>query len=160
VAKTSISGPVLFGTVLFLCGAFFLLIGVANLVKERAEDGAFRTKGKAATAVVFTKSSSVTGKSGDSYPLGVRFTTDEFNSVEATIGVEYPTMTSIHEHQPIRIIYLPAHPAQIRLASEQPRPFLLLWFVSALGGIVATAGVISIAFSLSDARRHKIPRWE
>src|SRR5208283_818374 len=100
VAKASINGPVFMGAVLLVVGAIFLLIGVVNLVGERG----FRAHGRAATAIVLTKST-VIGKNGDSYPLGVRFTTDEGKLIETSIGVDFATMTSLHEHLPVNIIY-------------------------------------------------------
>jgi len=150
-AKASFNGPVLVGAGLSSIGLLFLLIGVANLVGERS----FRTLGKAATAIVLTKSS-VHGKNGDSYPLGVRFTTDEGRSIETSMGVDRPTMSSLREHLPIKIIYLPKHPEQIRLASDDRfSAYVFLWFVSALGVILAIGGAIIISFSLLDAKRQR-----
>jgi hypothetical protein len=158
VARASVSGPVLFATVLLLCGVIFLLIGVAILVKDRADDRAFRTEGKAATATVFTKST-VQQKHGTSYPLGIRFNTDAGQSVETVIHVDLQTMTSIHERDSIKIIYLPEHPRQIRHASDNaPSAPLFLWFICALGGIFVIGGVIAIAFSFFDAKRQNVPR--
>ena len=53
VAKASFNGPVLAGWGLSLIGLLFLLIGLANLGGERS----FRILGKAATAIVLTRSS-------------------------------------------------------------------------------------------------------
>ena len=152
VAKASINGPVFMGVVLLAVGGLFLLIGIVNLVGQRA----FRTQGKAATAIVLTKST-VIGKNGDTYPLGVRFTTDEGKSIETSMGVDYATMTSLREHLPVKIIYAPEHPEQIRLASDDLfTTFVFLWFVSALGGILAIGGVIVMSFGFLDAKRERV----
>ena len=90
-AKASITGPVFMGAVLLVVGGGFLLIGVANVVILRG----YHTHGRAATAIVLTRST-VIGKNG-SYPLDVRFTTDEGKSIETRIGVDFATMTSLHD---------------------------------------------------------------
>jgi len=152
VAKRSVNGPVLAGAGLSLVGMLFLLIGVANLAGERG----FRIHGKAATAIVLTKST-VHGKNGDSYPLDVRFTTDEGKLIETSIGVDFATMTSLHEHLPIKIIYLPKDPEQIRLASDnQFSTYVALWCFSAFGGILAIGGAIMIGFGFLDAKRERV----
>jgi hypothetical protein len=151
VAKASINGPVFMGAVLSIVGAGILLIGAVNLVSERG----FRTHGKSATAIVLTKSS-VHGKSSDSYPLSVRFTTDEGKLIETGIGVDFATMTSLHEHLPVKIIYAPEHPEQIRLASDdQFSTFVALWVFTALGGILAIGGAIMMSFGFRDAKRER-----
>jgi len=152
VAKRSVNGPALAGAGLSLVGVLFLLIGVANLVGERG----FRIHGKAATAIVLTKSA-VHGKNGDSYPLDVRFTTDEGKLIETSIGVDYATMTSLHEHLPVKIIYAPEDPEKIRLASDDLFTTLVaLWCFSALGGILAIGGAIMIGFGFLDAKRERV----
>ncbi|MGO8856685.1 MAG: DUF3592 domain-containing protein [Steroidobacteraceae bacterium] len=151
-ARAPVNGAVLMGAALLVVGGVFLLIGVANLVSERG----FRAHGKAATAIVLTKST-VIGKNGDSYPLDVRFTTDEGKSIETSIGVDYATMTSLHEHLPVTIIYAPEHPEKIRLASDgQFSTFVALWFFSALGGILAIGGAIMMSFGFLDAKRERL----
>jgi hypothetical protein len=152
VAKASVNGPLIMGAALSISGALFLLIGIVNLADQRA----FRNQGKAATAIVLTKSS-VHGKNGDTYPLGVRFTTDEDKSIETSIGVDYATMTSLHEHLPVKIIYAPEHPEKIRLASDDLfTTFVFLWFVIALGGIFAIGGVIVMSFAFLNAKRERV----
>jgi hypothetical protein len=151
-ARAQVSGPVLMGTALLVVGGAFLLIGVANLVTLRSG----HTHGRAATAIVLTKST-VTGKNGDSYPLDVRFTTEEGKSIETSIGVDYATMTSLHEHFPIKIIYAPEHPDRIWLANDDLfTTFVMLWFVSALGGILAIGGMILMSFGFLDAKRERV----
>jgi hypothetical protein len=151
-AKASVNGRVLAGAAFSIVGAIFLLIGVVNLVITHAD----RTHGRAATAIVLTKST-VIGKNGDSYPVDVRFTTDEGKSIETSIGVDYATMTSLHEHLPIDIIYAPEHPDKIRLANDDLfSTFVVLWFVSALGGILAVGGAFVMSFGFLDARRERV----
>ncbi len=146
-AKSRVSGSTMFGAALILVGALFLLIGVANLLSEQN----FRAEARAATAMVLTKSS-VSGRSG-SYRLQIRFTTDDGRLHEPVIGVDYQTMSSVHERDSIQIVYSPADLTRIRVANHgQARPPLFLWFISALGGIVAAGGAICIAYSLLDAR--------
>jgi len=148
--NASINGPVFMGVVLSSVGAIFLLLGTVNLVNQ----GEFRAHGKAAMAIVLTKST-VIGRNGDSYPIGVRFTTDEGKSIETSIGVDFATMTSLREHLPVKIIYAPEHPEQIRLASDdQFNTFVFLWFVSALGGVLAIGGAIVI-FSFLYAKHQR-----
>ncbi len=152
VAKASINGTVIMGAALSIVGAIFLLIGVVNLVGERG----FRAHGRAATAIVLTKST-VHGRNGDSYPLDVRFTTDEGKLIETSIGVDYATMTSLHEHLPINIIYAPEQPDKIRLANDdQFSTFVALWALSALGGILAIGGAIMMGFGFMDAKRARV----
>jgi len=147
-AKSKVSGSTMFGTALILVGGLFLLIGVANLLSEQN----FRAEAKIATAIVLTKSSA-SGKSGSSYPLQIRFTTDDGRLHEPVIGVDHQTMSSIHEREPIQIVYSPADLTRIRVASRgQASPPLFLWFISALGGIIAAGGAICIAYGLHDAR--------
>lgn len=152
VAKAPINGPVFMGAGLLVVGGVFLLIGVANLVVTYG----YRMHGRAATAIVLTKST-VIGKNGDSYPLDVRFTTDEGKSIETSIGVDYATMTSLHEHLPVNIIYAPEHPETIRLASDsQFSTLVALWGFSALGGILAFGGAIMMSFGFLDAKRERL----
>jgi len=151
-AKGWISGPMFFGLVLLIVGGGFLLIGAANVIGGIAEDRNFRTEGKTATAMVFTKSTEQ-DKHARSYPLGIRFTTDAGQPVETVIHVDYLTMTSSRENKPIEIIYLPEHPTQIRAASEHsPSTPLFLWFFCALGGVLTVGGAVSIGFSFYDAK--------
>jgi hypothetical protein len=152
VAKASINGPVFMGTVLLVVGGMFLLTGVVNLVISYE----YRAHGRAATAIVLTKST-VIGKNGDSYPLDVRFTTDKGKSIETSIGVDYATMTSLHEHLPINIIYAPEQPDRIWLANDdQFSTFVFLGFFSALGGILAIGGAIMMSFGFLDAKRERV----
>jgi hypothetical protein len=152
----SINGVVLAGITLSVVGAVFLLIGTIVLVNERG----FRIHGKPATATVLTKST-VIGKNGDNYPLGVRFTTDEGKSIETSVGVDLATMTSLQERLPVKIIYAPEHPEKIRLASDnQFSTFVFLGIFAALGGILAIAGVIMMSFGFLDAKRKPVPHAE
>jgi len=151
VAKASMNGTALMGTGLSIVGVIFLLIGIVNLVSQRG----FRAHGKATTAIVLTKST-VIGKNGDTYPLGVRFTTDEGKSIETSIGVDFATMTSLHEHLPVKIIYAPGHPETIRLASDDLFTTVVwLWFISALGAILAIGGIIMLSLGFLDAKRER-----
>jgi hypothetical protein len=145
VAKASINGRVLLGAaVLLVVGGGFLLTGVVGLVSERG----FRVHGKAATAIVLTKSSG---------HVGVRFTTDEGKLIETRTDVESPTMESLHEHLPVKIIYAPEHPEKIRLASDDQFTTFVFWgFFAALGAILAIAGVIVMSFGFLDAKRERL----
>ena len=156
VAKASVSGPTLFGTLLLLFGAGFLLIGVANLVGKRAADRAFRTEGKGATAIVLTKKTGIRKGGGRWYSLGIRFTTDEGKSVVTDIDVDLPTLSSLYEHYPIKIIYMHQDPTQIRLPTYQAGSPRALWFFTALGGVIATGGAVMLGFVLSDAKRKRL----
>ena len=145
VAKASINGRGLLGAaVLLVVGGGFLLTGVVGLVSERG----FRVHGKAATAIVLTKSSG---------HVGVRFTTDEGKLIETRTDVESPTMESLHEHLPVKIIYAPEHPEKIRLASDDQFTTFVFWgFFAALGAILAIAGVIVMSFGFLDAKRERL----
>jgi hypothetical protein len=152
-ARVSVSASTAFGMVLLSCGAIFLLIGVVNLVSILSTNRAFRTQSKAATAIVLVKSST-TNRGGEiSYGLVVRFATDEAKSVLANISVDRATSLSLHEHYPIKIIYLPEQPTRIRLTIDQPGPPPFLWFLTALAGVLTVAGAILLGFGISDARR-------
>jgi hypothetical protein len=145
VAEASINGRVLLGAaVLLVVGGVFLLTGVGGLVSERG----FRVHGKAATAIVLTKSSA---------EVGVRFTTDEGKLIETRTDVDSPTMRSLHEHLPIKIIYAPEHPEKIRLASDDQFTTFVFWgFFAALGAILAIGGVIVMSFGFLDAKRERL----
>ena len=161
VTKASVNASTVFGTFLLLFGAIFLLIGVANLVGNRATDRAFRTEGKAATAIVITKSTGTRKGGGSSYSLGIRFTTDQGQSIMVNMDVDLPTLSSLHERYPINIIYLPEHPTQIRLSTYQSGSPAFLWFICALGGILAAGGAILLGFGFSDAKRqHRLPHGQ
>jgi hypothetical protein len=150
--RAPVNGSVIMGAALLAVGGIFLLVGVANLVVERG-DG---THGRAATAIVLTKST-VIGKNGDSYPLGVRFTTDAGTVIETSIGVDYATMTSLHEHLPVNIIYAPEHPERIWLAADkQFSTLVFLWFFAALGAILAIGGAIMMSFGFLDTARARV----
>jgi hypothetical protein len=152
-AKVSVSASTVFGMVLLSCGAIFLLIGVVNLVAILSTNRAFRTQGKPATAIVVVKSST-TNRGGEiSYGLTVRFTRDEGQSVLANISVDRATSSSLHERYPIKIVYLPDQPTQVRLPIDQPGPPPFLWFLTALAGILTAAGAILLGFGISDAKR-------
>ena len=156
-AKFSVSASTAFGMVLLSCGAIFLLIGVANLVAIQSTDRAYRTEGKAATAIVLVKNTT-TNRGGEiSYGLIVRFATDEGKPVIANISVDRATSSSLREHYPIKIIYLPEQPTQIRLPGDQPGSPPFLWFLTALAGVLAAAGAILLGFGISDAKRRRHP---
>jgi hypothetical protein len=151
-ASASVNGVVIMGAGLLVVGGVLLLIGVVNLLIEHG----YRMHGRAATAIVLTKST-VAGRSGNSYPLNVRFTTDEGKSIETSIGVDEATMTSVHEHLPLSIVYAPEEPERIWLASDrQFGTFVVLWFVSALGAILAIGGAIMMSFAILDAKRERV----
>ncbi len=151
-AKAPINGVVVMGAGLLVMGGLFLLIGVGTLSGEHG----FRAHGIAATAIVLTKST-VHGKNSDSYPLDVRFTTSNGKLIETSIGVDYATMTLLHEHLPINIIYAPEQPDKIRLANDdQFSTFVALWALSALGGILAIGGAIMMGFGFMDAKRARV----
>jgi hypothetical protein len=144
VAKTSINGPVFGGAVLLVVGGGFLLTGVGGLVSERG----FRVHGKAATAIVLTKSGG---------HVGVRFTTDEGKLIETSAtNVDSATMTSLHEHLPVKIMYAPEHPEKIRLASDDQFTIFVFWgFFTGLGGILAIGGAVMMSFGFLDAKRER-----
>jgi len=88
--------------------------------------------------------------------VGVRFTTDEGKLIETSTDVDSATMTSLHEHLPVKIIYAPEHPERIRLASDDLfTTFVALWFFSAPGGILAIGGAIMMSFGFLDAKRER-----
>ena len=150
--KDKVTPWAFFGTVLLLCGAMFLLIGVANLHHERA----FRTEGKTATAIVLTKSSHVEhDQQNDTYEthyhLDYRFTTDDGRSVRGSAEVNWRTWKSINERDPIQIIYVTQRPLRNRLAADHPGFFL--WFVTVLGAVLTGGSTILLGYGLFDAKR-------
>src|SRR6267142_2930800 len=111
--KNRIGPATAFGAVLLFVGAIFLLIGVVDLRQERN----FRTYGKTATAIVLTKSSHEEYDHQNNthethYDLGYRFTTDDGKSVRGSEQVKWRMWRSIHERDPIQVIYLPQLPAR------------------------------------------------
>lgn len=151
-ASASVNGVVIMGAGLSVVGGVFLLIGVVNLVVEHG----YRTHGKAATAIVLTKSTQQ-GKHSTTYPLYVRFTTDEGKLIETTIGVDYATMMSIHEHLPLSIVYPPQQPDRIWLPNDDNfSTRFWCWFLSALGAILAIGGAIMMSFAILDAKRARV----
>ncbi len=77
--------------------------------------------------------------------------------IETSIGVDYATMTSLHEHLPVSIIYAPEQPDKIRLANDnQFSTFVFLWFFAALGAILAIGGVIVMSCGFLDAKRERL----
>jgi Protein of unknown function (DUF3592) len=143
-----------FGSILLACGSIFLLIGAANLRQERA----FRAEGKTATAIVLTKSShNEYDQQNDTYQthydLDYRFTTDEGKSARGSAEVNWRTWNSIHERDPIQIIYLPKRPSRSRLASHHPGFFL--WFVTVLGTMLTGGGLILLGYGFFDSARKR-----
>jgi methionine-rich copper-binding protein CopC len=137
--------------ILFVCGAVFLLIGVANLYQERA----FRNEGKFATAIVLTKSSRVEHDQQNNtyethYDLGYRFTTDDGRLVRGSEEVSWNKWKSIHERDPIQIIYISERPWKNRLAAD--RPAFFLWFVAGLGAALTGGGTILLGYGLFGAK--------
>lgn len=154
-AVVSVSASTGFGIVLLLCGAILLLIGVVSLVATWSTDRAFRTQGKAATAIVLVMST-ITNKGGEiSYRMLVRFATDAGNSAMARIRVDRATFSGLHEHYPINIIYLPAQPTQIRLPTDQPGPPPVLWIMTGLAAALVAAGAILLGIGMSNAKRQR-----
>lgn len=150
-AKAPVNGVVIMGAGLMVVGVVFLLVGVVNLVVEHG----YRTHGRAATAIVLTKSTQQ-GKHSTTYPLYVRFTTDEGKLIETSIGVDYATMMSVHEHLPLSIVYPPQQPDRIWLPNDDDfSTRFWCWFLSALGAILAVAGVIMMSFAILDAKRER-----
>src|ERR1017187_4814185 len=152
--KDKVTPWTFFGTLLLICGAMFLLIGVANLRQERA----FRAEGKPATAIVLTKSSHQEyDQQNDTYQthydLDYRFTTDDGKSARGSAEVNWRTWRSINERDAIRIIYLPMRPTRSRLASDHPGFFL--WSVTVIGALLTGGGTILLGYSLFDTAR----RW-
>lgn len=136
-----------FGTILLLCGAIFLVVGVINLRQERA----FRAQGQLATAIVLTKRSheEYDHKSGTHqthYDLGYRFVTAGGQSIRGSDEVDWRTWRSTHERDPIQIIYLPRRPSRNRLAADHPG--FLLWLVTVLGGLLTGGGTILLGYGL------------
>ncbi len=88
--KDKVTPWTFFGTLLLICGAILLLIGVANLRQERT----FRAEGKPATAIVLTKSSHQEyDQQNDTYQthydLDYRFTTDDGKSARGSAEVNW-----------------------------------------------------------------------
>lgn len=154
----SVSASTGLGIVLLLCGAILLLIGVVSLVATWFTDRAFRTQGKAATAIVLVMSA-VTNKGGEmSYRMLVRFATDEGNSAMARIRVDRATFSTLHEHYPVNIIYLPEQPTQIRLPTDQPGPPPVLWIMTALAAALLAAGAVLLGIGISNAKHRRRAR--
>ena len=150
----NVSPWIIFGTLLLVCGAMFLLIGAANLYQERT----FRAEGKPATAIVLTKSSHQEYDQQNNtyethYDLDYRFTTDDGKSVRGSAEVNWRTWKSIHQRDPIQIIYVPQRPSRNRLAADHPRVFL--WFVTVLGALVTGGGAILLGYGLFDTARKR-----
>lgn len=156
-ARVSVNASTAFGMVLLSCGAIFLLIGVVNLFAILSANRTFRTEGKAATAIVLVKNISTNRRGDTSYRLVVRFSTDEGESVVANFSVDRATSSSLYEHYPIKIIYLPEQPTRVRLTIDQPGPPPFLWFLTALAGVLTAAGAILLGLGISDAKRRRHP---
>ena len=152
-APVSVSASTALGIVLLSCGTILLLIGVVSLVATSSADRAFRTQGKAATAIVLVMSTTANRGGEISYRLLVRFATDEGKSAMARMRVARATFSSLHEHYPIKIIYLPEQPTQIRLPTYQPGPPPILWNITALAAVLVAAGTIPLGFGISNAKR-------
>jgi len=89
--------------------------------------------------------------------VGVRFTTDEGKLIETRTDVDSPTLRSLHEHLPVKIIYAPEHPEKIQVASDdQFTNFVFLGFFTGLGGILAIGGAIMMSFGYLDAKRERL----
>ena len=150
--KDKVSPLTFFGGFLLLFGAIFLLVGLANLRQERV----FRAEGKTATAIVLTKSSHEEyDQQNDThhtrYDLSYRFATAQGRSVEGSEVVNWRTWSSIHERDPIQIIYLPDRPSRNRLAAENPR--IILWVFTVLGAVLTGGGTILLGYGVFGARR-------
>jgi hypothetical protein len=155
--KERIGPATAFGTVLLFVGAIFLLIGIVDLRQERN----FRTYGKTATAIVLIKSSHEEYDHQNNtrethYELGYRFTTDDGKSVRGSEQVNWRTWRSIHERDPIQIVYLPQHPARNRLAADYPGK--LLWVVTVLGTLLIAGGAILAGYGLIGTIRNRPKR--
>jgi Protein of unknown function (DUF3592) len=123
----------------------FLLVGVFNLRQERA----FRAEGRTAAGIVLTKSSHAEYDHQNTtqqtqHAVGYRFTTDDGTSVKGSEEVNWRSWTSIHERDPVQILYLPRHPSKNRLAAD--RPAFRLWLFTVLGGLLSGSGVILLGY--------------
>jgi hypothetical protein len=157
-APISVSASTGFGIVLLLCGAILLLIGVVSLVATWSADRAFRTEGKAATAIVLVMNATANRGGEISYRLLVRFATNEGKSAMARIRVDRATFSSLHEHFPINIIYLREQPTQIRLPTYQPGAPPILWIITALAAVLVAVGAILLSSGFSSAKRQRRAR--
>jgi len=152
--KDKVTPWTFFGILLLVCGAMFLLIGVANLHQERA----FRAEGKPATAIVLNKSTHQEyDQQNDTYQthydLDYRFTTDDGKSARGSAEVNWRTWRSVRERDPIQIVYLPERPTRSRLASDHPGFFL--WFVTVLGATLTGGGMILLGYGFFDSARKR-----
>jgi hypothetical protein len=143
-----------FGSILLACGSIFLLIGAANLHQERT----LSAKGKTATAIVLTKSSHQEYDQENHtyqthYDLGYRFTTDDGKSIRGSTELNWRRWNSIHERDPIQIIYLPERPSKSRLASDHPA--LFLWLVTLLGAALTGGGIFLLGYGKFDTARKR-----
>jgi hypothetical protein len=157
-APVSVSVSTGSGIVLLLCGTILLLIGVVGLAASWSTDRAFHAEGKAATAIVLVMSATANRGGEVSYRLLVRFATDEGKSAMARIRVDRAAFSTLHEHYPIKIIYLPEQPTQIRLPTYQPGPPPILWIITALAAVLVAAGAILLGFGISNTKRQRHPR--
>lgn len=125
------------------------------------EEHVYRTEGKLAAGMVLTKSSqeehrhdynSNTDTRVMHYQLGYRFSTEAGQSVRGSEEVSWRTWSSIHERDPIQIVYLPRHPSTNRLAGHSS--VLGVWLIAVLGALLSVAGVGSLGYGvLIDAPR-------
>jgi hypothetical protein len=100
--------------------------------------------------------STITNRGGEiSYRLLVRFGTDEGKSAISRIRVDRETFSSLHEHYPIKIVYLREQPALIRLPTYQPGPPPFLWIITALAAALVAAGAILLGFGISNGKRQR-----
>jgi hypothetical protein len=143
-----------FGSIMLACGSIFLLIGAANLYQERT----LSVKGKPATAIVLTKSSHQEYDQQNHtyqthYDIGYRFTTDDGKSARGSAELNWRRWNSIHERDPIQIIYLPERPSKSRLASDHPA--LFLWLITLLGAALTGGGAILLGYGKFDTARKR-----
>ena len=153
------AGPwTVFGAILFLAGAIFLLVGLASLHQERV----FSREGKVVTGIVLTKTSHEQyDQQNDThrthYDLSYRFATADGKPVEGTEEVSWSTWQSIRERDPIQVIYLPQRPARNRLVKENPG--MMLWLITVLGTMLTGGGTVMLGYgTLASGRARRSPK--
>jgi hypothetical protein len=152
------ASPWIFASVFpLVLGPIFLLVGGFGVHEEHV----YRTEGKQATGIVLTKSSHEEHRHDNNsnsdtrvmhYLLGYRFSTEAGQSLRGSEEVSWRAWSSIHERDPIQIVYLPHHPATNRLAGQSS--VLVDWLFAILGALLSGAGVASLGYGvLIDAPR-------
>jgi len=147
------AGPFgLFATITMIIGVVFLLVAVANFNQERK----FRSEGKIATAIVLTKSRRVEHDQQNNayeshYDLDYRFTTDDGQSVRGSAEVSWDSWKSIHERDPIQIIYLSRRPSKNRLVTENSTS--IIWSTAVIGAALAGGGAILLGYGFFITKR-------